>query len=46
MLNCNRIQLFSASLRAAFLTFESLRTHLKHQLEVIQSLIDILRSFD
>jgi len=34
MLNCNRIQLFSASLRVTFLIFESLRTHLKYQLEV------------
>jgi len=33
MLNSNRIQLFSASLRVAFLIFESLRTHLKYQLE-------------
>ncbi|CAF2138284.1 unnamed protein product [Rotaria magnacalcarata] len=33
MLNCNRIQLFSASLRVAFLIFESLRTHLKYQFE-------------
>ncbi|CAM4905012.1 unnamed protein product [Rotaria socialis] len=33
MLNCNRIQLFSASLRVSFLIFESLRTHLKCQFE-------------
>jgi len=33
MLSCNRIQLFSASLRVSFLIFESLRTHLKYQLE-------------
>lgn len=34
MLNCNRIQLFSASLRVAFLIFESSRTNLKYQFEV------------
>ncbi|CAF4255617.1 unnamed protein product [Rotaria sp. Silwood2] len=33
MLSCNRIQLFSASLRVSFLIFESLRTHLKYQFE-------------
>ncbi|UJR29178.1 hypothetical protein I4U23_010392 [Adineta vaga] len=33
MLSCNRIQLFSASLRVTFLIFESLRTHLKYQFE-------------
>ncbi|CAF0759689.1 unnamed protein product [Adineta steineri] len=33
MLTCNRIQLFSASLRVTFLIFESLRTHLKYQFE-------------
>ncbi len=34
MLNSNRLQLFSASLRVSFLIFESLRTHLKCQFEV------------
>ena len=34
MFNSNRLHLFSAALRVAFLIFESLRTHLKYQFEV------------
>ncbi|CAF3875585.1 unnamed protein product [Rotaria sp. Silwood2] len=45
MLNCNRIHLFSASLRVSFLIFESLRTHLKCQFEFfITRLMEIIIS--
>ncbi|CAF3574167.1 unnamed protein product [Rotaria sordida] len=45
MVNCNRIQLFSASLRVSFLIFESLRTHLKCQFEFfITRLMEIIIS--
>ena len=45
LLQTERLSLFAASLRVCFLLFESVRTHLKFQLEMfVQKLIDIIVS--
>lgn len=45
LLNSERLSIFAADLQVAFLMFESLRTHLKFQLELyLSKLIDIITS--
>ena len=45
LLQADRLSLFAASLRVCFMLFESLRTHLKFQLEMfLQKLTEIIIS--